>query len=128
MDNLTLLGVPSLGPIEADQLEVITAPLTVDTVQYTTIELTTLCPVTGQPDYYHAAITYVPQGKSIESKSLKLYLQSHRDRGTFCENLAATIAEDVSRKVDVAVTVDLIQQTRGGLTLRVSATSGGNKL
>jgi len=54
-------------------------------VDITTPEWTALCPITGQPDFATIRITYVPDGLCLELKSLKLYLQSFRDRGVFHE-------------------------------------------
>ena len=50
-------------------------------VTFTTQELTSLCPITGQPDFYHISITYIPDRHCLESKSLKLYLFSFRQSG-----------------------------------------------
>jgi len=88
-------------------------------VEFTTNELTALCPITGQPDFYELTLTYRPNGSLIESKSLKLYLWSFRDRGIFAEDLAATLLKDLVSACDpVEMTVDLTQQVRGGLRIR----------
>lgn len=95
----------------------------VSRVEMTSDELTALCPVTRQPDLYVATIDYQPQALCIESKSLKLYLWSFRDRKAFCEALAAEIADEVVRAADPhEVTVTLTQQPRGGITLEAVAT------
>ena len=65
-------------------------------VEMTSDELSAVCPVTGQPDLYIATIEYWPQGMCIESKSLKLYLNSYRNEGHFCEALAVKIRDDVA--------------------------------
>jgi 7-cyano-7-deazaguanine reductase len=89
------------------------------TVEFTTNELTALCPITGQPDFYELKLTYRPDGSLIESKSLKLYLWSFRDRGIFAEDLAATLLKDLVLACNPAeMTVDLTQQVRGGLQIR----------
>lgn len=54
-------------------------------VRFTCPEFTSLCPVTGQPDFAHMVIDYVPDQWIVESKSLKLYLQSYRNHGDFHE-------------------------------------------
>jgi 7-cyano-7-deazaguanine reductase len=54
-------------------------------------EFTSLCPVTGQPDFGHLVIDYVPDGWLVESKSLKLYLQSFRNHGAFHEDCTVGI-------------------------------------
>jgi len=59
-------------------------------VRFTAPEFTTLCPITGQPDFAHFVIDYVPGRRIVESKSLKLYLGSFRNVGSFHE--ATTIA------------------------------------
>jgi 7-cyano-7-deazaguanine reductase len=54
-------------------------------------EFTSLCPVTGQPDFGHLVIDYVPQAWLVESKSLKLFLQAHRNHGAFHEDCTVGI-------------------------------------
>ena len=54
--------------------------------RFTAPEFTTLCPVTGQPDFAHLVIDYVPNRWLVESKSLKLYLASFRNHGAFHED------------------------------------------
>src|SRR5690606_23192833 len=56
-------------------------------------EFTSLCPVTGQPDFGHLVIDYVPDKWLVESKSLKLFLQSHRNHGAFHEDCTIGIAK-----------------------------------
>ncbi len=56
-------------------------------------EFTSLCPVTGQPDFGHLVIDYVPGKWLVESKSLKLFLQSHRNHGAFHEDCTIGIAK-----------------------------------
>ncbi len=58
-------------------------------------EFTTLCPVTGQPDFGEIVIRYVPAKKLVESKSLKLYLFSFRNHGDFHEDVCCTILKDL---------------------------------
>lgn len=83
-------------------------------------ELTAVCPVTGQPDLYVAAIEYWPHALCLESKSLKLYLNQFRDEGHFCEALAVKIREDVAQVLELPpdkVRVTLTQKARGGITI-----------
>src|SRR5258708_1241242 len=61
-------------------------------VRFTCPEFTTLCPVTGQPDFAHLVIDYVPEATILESKSLKLYLGSFRNHSTFHEDCTLAIA------------------------------------
>lgn len=120
-----VLGTQTSGPITAEQLDVVAVSLAVTVVSYSTPELNALCPVTGQPDQYDLLITYEPQGLSVESKSLKLYLWSFRDRGFFAEDLAATIAQDLTDVLGRTVAATVEQRVRGGLTL--SATAAGTR-
>ncbi len=62
-------------------------------VRFTAPEFTALCPVTGQPDFAHLVIDYVPRRWLVESKSLKLYLGSFRNHGAFHEDCTLTIAQ-----------------------------------
>jgi 7-cyano-7-deazaguanine reductase len=83
-------------------------------------ELTAVCPITGQPDFYVAAIEYQPEALCLESKSLKLYLARFRDEGAFCEALAVRIRDDVAEALELPperVTVTLEQKARGGITI-----------
>ncbi len=59
-------------------------------------EFTSLCPVTGQPDFGHLVIDYVPDEWLVESKSLKLFLQSHRNHGAFHEDCTIGIAKRIA--------------------------------
>ena len=58
-------------------------------------EFTTLCPITGQPDFGELVIRYVPAAKLVESKSLKLYLFSFRNHGDFHEDVCAVVLKDL---------------------------------
>ena len=58
-------------------------------------EFTTLCPVTGQPDFGELVVRYVPAAKLVESKSLKLYLFSFRNHGDFHEDVCAVVLKDL---------------------------------
>ncbi len=62
-------------------------------VRFTAPEFTTLCPITGQPDFAHLVIDYVPRRYLVESKSLKLYLGSFRNEGHFHEDTTVAIAK-----------------------------------
>jgi len=86
-------------------------------------ELTAVCPVTGQPDFYVATIEYEPDALCLESKSLKLYLARFRDEGRFCEALAVRIRDDVAAALALPsdrVAVTLVQKARGGITITAS--------
>ena len=62
-------------------------------VRFTAPEFTTLCPITGQPDFAHLVIDYVPRARLIESKSLKLYLGSFRNHAAFHEDCTLSIGK-----------------------------------
>ena len=62
-------------------------------IRFTAPEFTSLCPVTGQPDFAHFVIDYVPRQWMVESKSLKLYLHSFRNHGAFHEDCTVSIAK-----------------------------------
>ncbi|MGD0809362.1 MAG: preQ(1) synthase [Acidimicrobiales bacterium] len=62
-------------------------------------EFTTLCPVTGQPDFGRLRVEYVPAGLCVESKSLKLYLMRYRNEGTFHEACVNRVADDLCSRL-----------------------------
>ncbi|MBU2581270.1 MAG: preQ(1) synthase [Alphaproteobacteria bacterium] len=66
---------------------------TLYTARFTAPEFTSLCPVTGQPDFAHLVIDYVPKAWLVESKSLKLYLSSFRNHGAFHEDCTVAIGK-----------------------------------
>ena len=116
-----VLGRETRGPIGAEQLD--TVPWNhadADAVvEYSTSELTAICPVTGQPDFYELKLSYRPATRLLESKAMKLYLWGFRDRGVFAEDLAAILLEDLIAACEPEeMTVDLTQQVRGGLQIR----------
>lgn len=103
-------------------LETFPAPPHVDTVTLSSDEVTSLCPITGQPDWETVTISYVPDQLCVESKSLKLYFWSLRQEGLFCEALAALVAEAVfaaARPHHCTVTV--AQKARGGIAITAVA-------
>jgi len=117
---LTVLGSTVREAI--DHVEVFPAPADVTTVRFTTDELSSMCPVTSQPDLSHVVIEYVPESWCVESKSLKLYLWSFRDRAVFAEALAAEIAREIMTTAEPqSVTVTLTQRPRGGIEVQAVA-------
>jgi 7-cyano-7-deazaguanine reductase len=62
-------------------------------VRFTAPEFTSLCPMTGQPDFAHIVIDYIPDAHLVESKSLKLFLHSFRNHGAFHEDCSVYIAK-----------------------------------
>lgn len=95
--NLSQLGHKTALPTSPDQavLERVPRPFSEHdyVVRFTCPEFTSLCPITGQPDFAHIVIDYVPGKWLIESKSLKLYLQSFRNHGDFHEACTVGIAD-----------------------------------
>ena len=69
-------------------------------VKFNCPEFTSLCPITGQPDFATIYISYVPEIRMVESKSLKLYLFSFRNHGDFHEDCVNIIMEDLIRLMD----------------------------
>ncbi len=68
-------------------------------VRFTCPEFTCLCPLTGQPDFAHLVIDYVPRRRLVESKSLKLYLAAFRNHGAFHEDTTLMIAKRLMREL-----------------------------
>ena len=120
-EGLTVLGNTVRHPIE--HLEAFEIDQPVSRVRLTTNEVVSVCPITGQPDISALVIDYGPDRRCIETKSLKLYVWSFRDRPTFCEALAAEIADEVMQAVNPhSVSVTLTQQPRGGIVIEATAT------
>ena len=115
-----VLGRPGATP--SDQIDTFEVDGHVDLVHFHSSELTAVCPVTSQPDFYSIDIEYVPATSCIETRSLKLYLRTFDGRGMFAEHLAPLIAGHLADAVEVPVTVRLTQQVRGGITTTVTAT------
>jgi len=122
-EGLTMLGRPVRGPV--DHVETFPAPANCHRVRFLTEEVTSVCPVTGQPDISSVVIDYVPRARCVESKSLKHYLWSFRDRAVFAEALAAEIAEEIQRATDAkGVRVVLTQHVRGGIVTECTTEFG----
>lgn len=68
-------------------------------VRFTAPEFTSLCPMTGQPDFAHLMIDYIPDRQLVESKSLKLYLGSYRNHGAFHEDCTVSIARRLIKEI-----------------------------
>lgn len=97
-------------------------PKNVSVVTFDTNELTSRCPITGQPDYYNLEISIVPGELCLESKSLKLYLQTFRESGDFGEAMASKIAEEIGIFLKAKwVGVKLTQSPRGGISIKTEA-------
>ena len=92
------------------------------TVTFHCQEFTCLCPVTGQPDFAWIDISYIANAKMLESKSLKLYLWTYRDRGVFHEAAANEILDDLARFLKPKW-IQIIGRfnVRGGISIDVTA-------
>ena len=85
-------------------------------------ELTCICPVTGQPDFATVRITYVPDERLVELKSLKMYIWSFRDQGAFHEAVTNIILDDLLQAVSPRrMTVETVWKVRGGVLTSVTA-------
>ena len=86
-------------------------------VQFNCPEFTSLCPITGQPDFAEIRISYLPDQRMVESKSLKLYLFSFRNHGDFHEDCVNIIMKDLIRLMDPKyIEVTGIFTPRGGIS------------
>ena len=89
-------------------------------IEFEAPEFTCLCPMTGQPDFATIRIRYVPDERCVELKSLKLYLWSYRDEGTFHEAVTNRIANDIIDAIDPRfLEVEGDFYVRGGIKTRV---------
>lgn len=87
-------------------------------VSFDAYEFTSLCPKTGQPDFAKIIISYVPNDRMVESKSLKLYLFSFRNHGDFHEDCVNIIMKDLIRLMDPKyIEVKGIFSPRGGISI-----------
>jgi len=83
-------------------------------------EFTSLCPLTGQPDFAHIVIDYVPAKWLVESKSLKLFLQSFRNHGAFHEDCTVGIGERLLKELKPKwIRVSGYWYPRGGIPIDV---------
>ena len=112
-----------MSDISRDVLEVFDNPFpdrdyVIDTV---CPEFTSMCPKTGQPDFGTLTISYVPDQKCFELKSLKLYLQQYRNHGAFYERVTNTILDDlvtVTQPRSMKIVADFTP--RGGIRTSVT--------
>lgn len=94
-------------------------------VRFNCPEFTTLCPITGQPDFGEIRISYIPDERLVESKSLKLYLFSFRNHGDFHEDCVNIIMKDLIKLLDpkyIEVTGFFVP--RGGISIYPYANYG----
>ena len=94
-------------------------------IRFTCPEFTSLCPVTGQPDFAHLVIDYVPKASIVESKSLKQYLASFRNHAGFHEACTLNIAKRIERAIEPTwLRIGGYWYPRGGIPIDVFYQSG----
>ena len=94
-------------------------------VRFTAPEFTTLCPITGQPDFAHFVIDYVPGAKIVESKSLKLFLTSFRNASGFHEDCSLKIGKRIAAAIKPKfIRVAGYWYPRGGMPIDIFWQSG----
>ena len=127
--GLTQLGRPTGIPASPEEavLERVPNPHpgVAYSVRFTAPEFTSLCPLTGQPDFAHLVIDYVPGDWLVESKSLKLYLSSFRNHGAFHEACTVGIACRLMAELSPAwLRIGGYWYPRGGIPIDVFFQSG----
>ncbi len=127
--NLTQLGGNTELPAspESAVLERVADPHPEDEylVRFSAPEFTSMCPVTGQPDFAHLVIDYVPDKWLVESKSLKLYLGSFRNHGAFHEDCTIAIGKRLVDTLDPKwLRIGGYWYPRGGIPIDVFWQSG----
>jgi 7-cyano-7-deazaguanine reductase len=127
--SLTQLGQTVARPTspETAVLETVANPHPdmVYLVRFAAPEFTSICPITGQPDFAHLVIDYAPGQKLVESKSLKLFLGSFRDHGAFHEACTLTIAKRlVEATAPLWLRIGGYWYPRGGIPIDVFWQSG----
>ncbi len=128
-DDLDQLGSSSALPESPEQakLEKVANPRSEEQylIRFTCPEFTSLCPVTGQPDFAHLVIDYVPATEIVESKSLKLYLGSFRNHGAFHEDCTVAIARRIVDEIKpVWLRIGGYWYPRGGMPIDVFYQTG----
>jgi len=123
-DGLTQLGQHIAAPQSPDQAKLERVPNPRTDAQYlirfAAPEFTSLCPLTGQPDFAHLVIDYVPDQWIVESKSLKLFLASFRNHGSFheaCSMLVATRIVEITQPLWLRI--GAYWYPRGGIPIDV---------
>ncbi len=125
----THLGQPSAMPTTPDAavLDYVPNPRAGSSylVRFAVPEFTSLCPVTGQPDFAHLVIDYVPAATIVESKSLKLFLGAFRNHGAFHEDCTVGIGERLfAEMAPVWLRIGGYWYPRGGIPIDVFWQSG----
>ena len=128
-ENLTQLGNAATIPASPDVAVLETVPNprpgSLYLVRFTAPEFTSLCPVTGQPDFAHIVIDYAPGETIVESKSLKLFLAAFRNHCGFHEDVTVGIAERLNAEMKpVWLRIGGYWYPRGGIPIDVFWQSG----
>ena len=128
-ENLTQLGAPAEFPASPDEAVLESVPNPRPDRQYlirfTCPEFTSLCPMTGQPDFAHLVIDYVPAELIVESKSLKLFLGAFRNHGAFHEDCTVAIAERLEAELSPGwLRIGGYWYPRGGMPIDIFYQSG----
>jgi len=109
-------ALPPTAPSRELQVFANPAPERDYVIRFDVPEFTCLCPLTGQPDFAHFTIAYVPDRLCVELKSLKLYFWSYRNEGAFHEKVTNAICSDLVRAVAPRfVRIDADWSVRGGI-------------
>ncbi len=128
-EDLTQLGAKAELPTSPEAAKIETVPNphpgTLYLVRFACPEFTALCPITGQPDFAHLVIDYVPEAVLVESKSLKLYLGSFRNHGAFHEDCTLAIAKRLTAELEPRwLRIGGYWYPRGGMPIDVFYQSG----
>ncbi len=129
VSGLTQLGAETALPASPDAAVIERVPNpqagTPYLVRFTCPEFTSLCPKTGQPDFAHLVIDYLPGEYLVESKSLKLYLGAFRNHGAFHEDCTLAIAKRLEREIAPTwLRIGGYWYPRGGMPIDVFYQSG----
>ncbi|NIY71875.1 NADPH-dependent 7-cyano-7-deazaguanine reductase QueF [Marivivens donghaensis] len=134
MANTDVSGLTQLGshvdlPTSPEEAKLERVPHTHEgeryVVRFTSPEFTSLCPLTGQPDFAHLMIDYVPRKWLVESKSLKLFLGSFRNHGAFHEDCSVMIGKRIADLLDPEwLRIGAYWYPRGGIPIDVFWATG----
>ncbi|RDJ11412.1 preQ(1) synthase [Rhizobium grahamii] len=124
VSNLSMLGSQTESPKSPEEAVLEKVPAshvgTDYVVRFTAPEFTSLCPMTGQPDFAHIVIDYIPNEWLVESKSLKLFLHAFRNHGAFHEDCSIYIARRLVELLDPKwLRIGAYWYPRGGIPIDV---------
>ncbi|MFN9111202.1 MAG: preQ(1) synthase [Bacteroidota bacterium] len=129
MKKLKQLGKQSALPASPDQALLETVPNPHPGVRYCVRfvcpEFTSICPITGQPDFAHLVIDYIPRDHLVESKALKLFLGSFRNHGAFHEDCTIAIARRLIKETKpIWLRIGGYWYPRGGIPIDIFYQTG----